>query len=297
MSIERTVETSVGPFAAVDFGGSGPDVILMHDMSSNLVAMRALGEQLAGRGFHPVALDLRGHGKTPLALDSVADVWHDMGPIVDALNMPAPILLAEGAAAWWATMTALRGCAPVSALVLITGYPFVAEEYRTRHLLGLFTSQDVRGPLLERLLVGHRVAPADVEPFLDGGADAVNHDWLMSGVPAASQRALLERALVPDGRGMLLRRPEAPAVEVATSLVGLDPFPSGEAFAHLSIPMLFIDPKPVVTDEDLLALDAVTDRPNRESVLVDAVGYVAMSRPQELAEAVSDFFAGPGARR
>jgi len=51
------------PIAVRDFGGTGPDVLLLHGAGGNLAHMTTLARALAS-GYRVIAVDLRGHGRS-----------------------------------------------------------------------------------------------------------------------------------------------------------------------------------------------------------------------------------------
>lgn len=54
-----------GPVHYIDFGGSGPPLVLVHGLAGSALNWMAVGHELAAR-HRALALDLRGFGRTPL---------------------------------------------------------------------------------------------------------------------------------------------------------------------------------------------------------------------------------------
>jgi pimeloyl-ACP methyl ester carboxylesterase len=110
--------------ATHDFGGNGPDVLLLHGGADNLQTWRDLVPRLRAR-FRLVAYDARGHGQSPTPQrasvdDHVADiaavadrfklehpllVGHSMGGVNALLAAPAGrfagVLALDGVPRWW----------------------------------------------------------------------------------------------------------------------------------------------------------------------------------------------------
>lgn len=61
------VETSVGPVVVRDAGGRGVPVVLIHGwFADGLTNWIQVFEQLAHAGYRPMAVDMPGHGGSPL---------------------------------------------------------------------------------------------------------------------------------------------------------------------------------------------------------------------------------------
>ena len=65
---ESRVPVSGGDLAVVDYGGSGPDVILIHSVGHCSAVWEDVAAAL-GEDAHVVALDLRGHGQSSAEAD------------------------------------------------------------------------------------------------------------------------------------------------------------------------------------------------------------------------------------
>ena len=81
-------------FAIRDFGGSGPDMLLVHGTGHNLEVWQPLAESLRGK-FRMVAFDLRGHGQTPAQSTNAEQYWRDIGALVSALGLKNPLLVGD----------------------------------------------------------------------------------------------------------------------------------------------------------------------------------------------------------
>lgn len=284
---EILLRAAVGDFAAVDFGGSGPDVLLVHDAATNLEALRPLGERL--RSFsRPVAIDIRGHGQTLLPLEAQDQPQRDLGPICAALGMTEPLLVGEGATAWVVASAVLRGFVSCRGLVLLSAHPFARPAAVNQTVLQQLASSEVLQALAARNHLGQRIPVAKRQEFLAQAAAAQQGDWLVGTVPADLWQALLDRALVPHGDGMLVRQP---TLDVLRRLVSigphLDPFPSAEGLDGLTVPVLFIDPEGGVSPSDEAAVQAVAAAaPNRHAIAVKGVGYLGVAAAPAVAPAI-----------
>lgn len=83
LQMDFQFETVVGEFAGIDFGGRGPDVLLIHGTGHNSAAWIPVAERLRSH-CRLVAIDLRGHGRTPLDSREAEQYWRDLGLVCDA---------------------------------------------------------------------------------------------------------------------------------------------------------------------------------------------------------------------
>src|SRR5439155_15644826 len=75
--------------AAIDFGGSGDPIILLHGAGGNAVTLSDLASHLAPR--HCVAVDLRGSGQSDRPPEYRWDDYlHDVDAVVEALGLKKP---------------------------------------------------------------------------------------------------------------------------------------------------------------------------------------------------------------
>lgn len=90
--IEFPVEGGVP--AGLDFGGTGPGVLLVHGSGHNAAAWADVAARLTGH-CHPVAVDLRGHGRTRVGSGDPERYWRDLGDVVTALAWERPVLVGQ----------------------------------------------------------------------------------------------------------------------------------------------------------------------------------------------------------
>jgi pimeloyl-ACP methyl ester carboxylesterase len=74
-----------------DFGGTGPLMLLWHGAGCDLASWETLVPDLAG--FHIVAQDLPGHGRSPLKVFTSSDALADADAVVAELGLEPPIVV------------------------------------------------------------------------------------------------------------------------------------------------------------------------------------------------------------
>jgi pimeloyl-ACP methyl ester carboxylesterase len=96
--------TDAVPIVTTDHGGSGPAVLLLHGGGRTRHDWDEFAPMLRERGYHPVAMDLRGHGDSASGPWSWGSVLADVGSVADGLDAPAVVGHSLGGmvAALWA---------------------------------------------------------------------------------------------------------------------------------------------------------------------------------------------------
>jgi pimeloyl-ACP methyl ester carboxylesterase len=75
----------------------GPTFLLVHGLASNSLMWTGVGRRLADAGYHAVAVDLRGHGRSDKPDDGydMASVADDVALLIDALDLDRPIVAGQ----------------------------------------------------------------------------------------------------------------------------------------------------------------------------------------------------------
>lgn len=113
-----------GTLAYTDYGGDGELVLMVPGMGALRSEYRFLAPQLKDAGYHPVAVDLRGHGESsvPWPVYDVPSVGNDILALIDYLDSgPAHVIatsFSPGAAVW----AAVERPSSVRSLVLIGAF-------------------------------------------------------------------------------------------------------------------------------------------------------------------------------
>lgn len=90
---------SVHRNAAWEWGESGPLVVLVHGWGGSSAQMAPLAAHLAGLGLHCIALDVRGHGESPLRHTRWDYLLDDVKALKDALGQDVHAYVAHSAGA------------------------------------------------------------------------------------------------------------------------------------------------------------------------------------------------------
>ncbi|WP_306326277.1 alpha/beta fold hydrolase [Streptomyces venezuelae] len=161
-----------------DWGGSGPDVLLLHGLAGHVGEWDGTARLLRDSGHRVVALDQRGHGASERHPGDVSRAAYvaDAVAVVDELGLDRPVLVGQSLGGSTALLTAAAHPALPRALVLVEAGPGGANAGVQEQIGGWLRAWPVPFPTRE-------VAAA----YLGGGREPVGEGWA---------RGLEER---PDG--------------------------------------------------------------------------------------------------
>ncbi|APE22847.1 MULTISPECIES: alpha/beta fold hydrolase [Streptomyces] len=161
-----------------DWGGSGPDVLLLHGLAGHVGEWDDTARLLRDSGHRVVALDQRGHGASERHPGDVSRAAYvaDVVAVVGELGLDRPVLVGQSLGGSTALLTAAAHPALPRALVLVEAGPGGANAGVQEQICGWLRAWPVPFPSRE-------VAAA----YLGGGREPVGEGWA---------RGLEER---PDG--------------------------------------------------------------------------------------------------
>lgn len=209
MGQSKLVETRVGQFATHDFGGDGPDALLVHGTGHNLEVWRPLVERLRGK-FRMAAFDLRGHGQTPAESSDPEQYWRDISEVTSALGLNRPLLIGHSTGGYAVSAYAANG-GDCSGIVILDG--FVLD--------GRKTPEEAKGWYLPReqlwdlFRYGWTTTFEDMEQYILDVCRKAPEDWLNAGVDVAVVEAFTRRSFLRRG-DMYIRRPGMEEIAVVS---------------------------------------------------------------------------------
>ncbi len=171
--IEKKIGLSGCEIHVLEAGGvQGRDVVLLHGMKFQAETWRQLGtlDFLAGAGFHSVAVDLPGFGRSKAGNLSPSDVLRG---VINDLQLDNPVLLGPSMGGRVALEFCLEEAELVDGMILV-GPVGVAENRGRLHeikvpVLAIWGGEDAISPLengmtLERKVSGCRLVVIDGAP-------------------------------------------------------------------------------------------------------------------------------------
>ena len=171
-----------------DFGGGGPDLLLLHGGADNVETWRELVPRLRP-AFRVAAYDAPGHGRSPTPEDvSVAQLVRDVFEVADHLGLDRPVLVGHSMGG----INALLAAAEADRFAGVVALDAVPRWW---------SRPDLTVAEFEEIGRARRVDWTGTPEELEEELAAVNgsHDELI--------RAVLRRNHEPDGAGLLRRKP------------------------------------------------------------------------------------------
>lgn len=281
---EKYVEVDSGRYAAIDFGGSGPDILLLHDLMSNAEIWRPFGDALA-EFAHGVAVDLCGHGRTRVHPETLDTLVGDLEPLVEALGLHDPLVIVGQEEHLALFAEPLRRIGTRGALVAFAYNSFRGREAREVRDESLGAEALDEWTTRSRLFTSG--PPGTSEYFVDERVSAAGADWINDGVNPAQLRRYFERQLRATADGWE-RVPRRPLVE--ETLRHVDEGPLGlDALDVLDIPVWALVTWEVGALAELDRFETwAMERPDRRIVRVTEAVAVDALDPSLFASVVRD---------
>jgi pimeloyl-ACP methyl ester carboxylesterase len=279
------LETAGGTFAVVDYGGSGPDCMLIHGTGQNAIAWKSCAERLADR-FRVIAFDMRGHGQTLESSRDAAQYWKDIGFVADAIQLQKPLLVGHSTGAYAATAYVASG-GKAAGLVCVDGFTLDSLG-DARQAIQQANSDTTMQMLFEMFRYNWRATAAERDAYIEQVIADAPGDWLNDGIDPQLLRNMLHRCFI-ESDGLWLRRPTLEEIGIvsAPSAEGAI-FPWRGLYDLVEIPMLLVwADRGLAADrpEDLYSIAAA--RPNRSLVALQGSHNLPMQRPSELADLIT----------
>lgn len=240
--------------------GEGPPVVFVHGLGGDLHIWYPILESLAVN-HHVVAMDLRGHGRTPAGRSNLSiKAWaQDVEALIDALELPAVTLVGHSMGTLIVQELALERPEMVDQLVLVGGISSFEPPQKQAY-------QD-RADLVEA-----------------EGMDPLADDWVSGALSPRTHGRLPQVAGLL--RGMFLRNDPKSYARSCRALAKASPIDRGQ----LGQPTLLI-----VGDHDRSTPMAMTEQLHREipvshvKVLSSAAHWATLEKPDEISTAILEF--------
>ncbi|MEU3482118.1 alpha/beta fold hydrolase [Streptomyces sp. NPDC033754] len=151
-----------------DWGGSGPDVLLLHGLAGHAGEWDATARALREAGYRVLALDQRGHGNSERRPEDVSRAAYvaDVVAVVRELGLQRPVLIGQSLGGHTALLTAAAHPELPSALVLVEAGPGGSNPDVQAGIAEWFAAWPVPFPTREEAVA-----------FLGGGKRLVGEGW------------------------------------------------------------------------------------------------------------------------
>ncbi|MFE4618044.1 alpha/beta fold hydrolase [Streptomyces sp. NPDC056747] len=151
-----------------DWGGSGPDALLLHGLAGHAGEWDATARALREAGYRVLALDQRGHGNSERRPEDVSRAAYvaDVVAVVRELGLQRPVLIGQSLGGHTALLTAAAHPELPSALVLVEAGPGGSNPDVQAGIAEWFAAWPVPFPTREAAVA-----------FLGGGKRPVGEGW------------------------------------------------------------------------------------------------------------------------
>ncbi|WP_129840541.1 alpha/beta hydrolase [Streptomyces sp. RFCAC02] len=271
-----------GVLAAVDFGGHGPGVLLVHGSGHNAAAWADVASLLTGE-CRPVAVDLRGHGRTRLGSAGPEQYWRDLGDALAVLAWDRPVLVGHSTGGYAVTAATAAGLAEPAALCVVDG---VVLDDRDASLAAhdAMRTADALEHLRAAFRYGWEADDDRMRAHVEQCVREAGDDWLNAGARPGLVREVTLRSFLRRGDRWVRR----PAVEEIAAVTAVSPaadvLPAVDVYGRLTCPLTIVLPSggfhAARRDEVRAVVDAA---PGRRLIDIDANHNVPMTRPADLA--------------
>ncbi|MGW8990802.1 alpha/beta fold hydrolase [Streptomyces zhihengii] len=276
-----------GVLSAVDFGGRGEGVLLVHGSGHNAAAWGDVASGLVSE-CHPIAIDLRGHGQTRLDSTGPEQYWRDIGDVVTALGWDRPVLVGHSTGGYAVTAATASGLVEPAALCVVDGMVLDDRGASLAEHAAARTTQ-AADRLRTMFRYGWETNADEMHAYVEQCAREAGEDWLNAGARHELVEEVTRRSFLHRGRRWVRR----PAIEEIVAVTAVEPdaevFPSIEVYDRLTCPMTI-----VLAEDGFFAsrrddVRAVVDAvPGRRLIDVDSNHNIPMTRPADLTAIILD---------
>ena len=270
--------------AAVDHGGTGPDVLLLHQLASNAEVWAPVAPALTRIG-HVVALDLRAHGRTRSPVGDPRDIATDVVPVAAALGLERPVVLVEQDEILTLSPDRLAALEAPAVGLLAVATTLRGED---AHL----EWADQVGPDTldvwdERFGLFASGRSEELEPYLDLLVARVHTDWVSQRIEAEQYRRFYRRHIETTPEGWR-RRPTREEMERVVRLIEAGPH-GLDLLDTVPAPLWLLISEEAMTDREVAALTTyVEGRDDRALRMLPGGPKVETLDPDALASAVAE---------
>lgn len=256
MTLHTEVLDLDGPIHYVEFGGDGRPLVLVHGLGGSIENWLAVAPRLTHLG-RVVALDLRGHGRSPMGAGQTATVESNADVLerfLDEHLAGSAVLVGNSMGGMISMIVPARRPDLIAGLVLIDPsisfpdgvdadpvvvslfatymQPGAGEEFVTQSSAALGSAEITRETLTLCTSDVSRVDPGVMQAHIDNAAARESMPWRVDAFLQAA-RSLVEMKLRRDDYYELIRSIEAPGLLVHGDSDRLIPLAAAEAVAAL----------------------------------------------------------------
>lgn len=200
------VGTAAGELGVLDFGGSGPPILLVHSPGHSAATWVLLGPLLT-QNHRVIALDLRGHGLSTAPALPADEAWIDLATVIEHFALGPTTVVGHDHGSFLAGHVAIERPDLVNAVVTIDGHA-VLEADQALEQFELAFDPSLTAAMAERFNLGEIARnPAEREQMIETAVSRYGDDWLLTDADPTAMRAEVERSLTPLADGSWIHTP------------------------------------------------------------------------------------------
>lgn len=274
-ALEFRIEREDVSIAVRDYGGDGPDIVLLHGWGGNVGSWEHIAPALAS-SFHVVAFDQRGHGQSSSAGSYAFSEWvADLELVLHETDARDPTLVGHS----WGGRVALSyagsrgGCRGVVSV----------DGANTRMPTRDFDLEQERSRWAADPLATFSGSSADFERFLEQvSAQFSDQQW-------TTYEPMLRRRFVTIGTEVRHHISPEELVLLEQPIEGADP-PVVDFYAGVECPVLLINARDAdAAEKEATAVEVTRGHPRVTIVWLDGGHDLPAERPTELVNMISGF--------
>lgn len=282
-----TLDVEDGTLAALDFGGSGVPVLLVHGSGHNAAAWGDVATRLLPH-CHPVAIDLRGHGQTPLDSADAEHYWRDLGGVVRSLGWRRPVLVGHSTGGYAVTVATAAGLVDAAALCVVDGVVLDDRETAAASHAG-WRTPEAMDRLRAMFRYGWVADDGEMDDYVEACVRQADGDWLNAGARLDLVRAVTRRSFVRHGPGWLRRPTTEEIITAASPDFTAKLCPAIDLYEQLNCPLtVVVARRGFYAERRAQVQTVVAAGPERVLVHIESNHNVPMTSPDELAGIIVD---------
>lgn len=211
-----------GSLTALDFGGTGHPVLLVHGSGHNAAAWTDVAFHLTDY-CRVVAVDLRGHGQTRIDSSNAEQYWHDLAGATQSLGWEKPVLVGHSLGGYAVTAVTASGQIRPHAVCVVDGLVLDDRETAVAKQRK-WTTLEAMDQVRAQFHYGWSAGPDQIREFIEQSVREAPDDWLNQGSRPGLLRKVLERSFSRHEHSWL-RRPTPEQIAVISA-------PSPDASVH-----------------------------------------------------------------
>jgi pimeloyl-ACP methyl ester carboxylesterase len=286
MSNEISFEVHGGFLTALDHGGAGQPVLLVHGSGHNAAAWAGVAAGLVP-DHRVVAVDLRGHGHSTAESGTAEEYWRDLAVVTAALGWERPLLVGHSTGGYAVTAVAAAGLVKPAGICVVDGL-VLDDRTSAARTLAAFRTEEAADELRRTFGYGRRFDAAQRDAWIDEQVARTPIDWLNAGADPELVRAVSARGFLADFHGEYVRRPTTEEIATTTTApVDAPVYPSVDIYQEITCPMTILLPDQgfyAQRRDEVAAI--VTAAPQRHLVSIPAGHNVVMTHPDELVSVI-----------